>query len=77
MQGNLGWLPTNCTAELDQLCMFTFMHPFRKKTPRTHSFYFVNMNSFNFARATWFTHVFQSLFLIISFLFVVVEGGGL
>lgn len=45
---NLGWLPTDCTAELRPTINVHFYASIQKETPSTHWFYFVNINFFFF-----------------------------
>lgn len=60
MRGHLGWIPTDCTAELRPTIYVHFYASTQTGTPRTHWFYFVNTNTFSFsffARTKWLTRV--------------------
>lgn len=67
---NLGWLPTDCTAELRPTIYVHFYASIQRETPRTHWFYFVNINTwvFFFFCKNQMVHT-CILFTFISFLF--------
>lgn len=61
---NLGWLPTDCTAELRPTIYVHFYASIQKETPRTYWFYFVNI------------HLFLQEPLVFYLFFVRVDGEG-
>lgn len=54
----LGWLPTDCTAELRPTIYVHSYASIQRETPRTHWFSFVNINSLFWGQELKRSHVF-------------------
>lgn len=69
---NLGWLPTDCTAELRPTIYVHLYASTQKETPSTYWLYFVNMH-FCFCKNKM---VHTCIIFIFSFFFVTMDGKG-